>query len=352
MLSRVADSIYWLGRYIERAENVARAIDVNLQLQLDLPGEERPWEPVIQTAGNADAFFKSYAHVSTENALTFLTFDKENPSSIISCVAAARENARCVRERISSELWIAINQFYLKLNDPEVQKQALAAPHAFYCSVKEFSQLTVGIIQGTMTHDVAWNFARLGTMIERADQTSRILDVKYYILLPDVSMVGMAMDTGTTIGALFGSRTLYDNLNRQLYRLDAITYAGKNALTKTSSLLDTLNPSVPPLLNRVDGMTSDLASMVTDFKPLPQKVDTLLANVDGLMGSVDSTMGRVGGILNDVTQMVSGLGDFVETAEGTLQNADDLMDGLSNMWLIRRSMPKKDSVPFMVETLW
>ncbi len=195
MLSRVADSIYWLGRYIERAENVARAIDVNLQLQLDLPGEERPWEPVIQTAGNADAFFKSYAHVSTENALTFLTFDKENPSSIISCVAAARENARCVRERISSELWIAINQFYLKLNDPEVQKQALAAPHAFYCSVKEFSQLTVGIIQGTMTHDVAWNFARLGTMIERADQTSRILDVKYYILLPDVSMVGMALDT-------------------------------------------------------------------------------------------------------------------------------------------------------------
>ncbi len=195
MLSRVADSIYWLGRYIERAENVARAIDVNLQLQLDLPGEERPWEPVIQTAGNADAFFKSYAHVSTENALTFLTFDKENPSSIISCVAAARENARCVRERISSELWIAINQFYLKLNDPETQKQALAAPHAFYCSVKEFSQLTVGIIQGTMTHDVAWNFARLGTMIERADQTSRILDVKYYILLPDVSMVGMAMDT-------------------------------------------------------------------------------------------------------------------------------------------------------------
>lgn len=195
MLSRVANSIYWLARYIERAENVARSIDVNLQLQLDLPGEERPWEPVIQTAGNADEFFKKYAHVSIENALTFLTFDKDNPSSIISCVAAARENARCVRERISSELWIAINQFYLKLNDPEMPQQALASPHAFYSSVKEFSQLTVGIIQGTMSHDVAWNFARLGTMLERADQTSRILDVKYYILLPDVSMVGMAMDT-------------------------------------------------------------------------------------------------------------------------------------------------------------
>ena len=195
MLSRVANSIYWLARYIERAENVARSIDVNLQLQLDLPGEVRPWEPVIQIAGNADDFFKKYAHASFENALTFLTFDKENPSSIISCVGAARENARCVRERISSELWIAINQFYLKLSDPEMPKQVLAAPHAFYSSVKEFSQLTAGIIQGTMSHDVAWNFTHLGTLLERADQTSRILDVKYYILLPDVSMVGMALDT-------------------------------------------------------------------------------------------------------------------------------------------------------------
>ena len=195
MLSRVANSIYWLARYIERAENVSRSIDVNLQLQLDLPGEVRPWEPVIQIAGNADDFFKKYAHASFENALMFLTFDKENPSSIISCVASARENARCVRERISSELWIAINQFYLKLSDAEMPKQALAAPHAFYSSVKEFSQLTAGIIQGTMSHDVAWNFTHLGTLLERADQTSRILDVKYYILLPDVSMVGMALDT-------------------------------------------------------------------------------------------------------------------------------------------------------------
>lgn len=195
MLSRVADSIYWLGRYIERAENVARSIDVNLQLQLDLPGEERPWEPVIQTAGNADAFFKNYAHANIENALKFLTFDTENPSSIISCVAAARENARCVRESLSSELWLAINEFYLKLNDAEVQKNALINPHDFYSKVKEFSQLTVGIIQGTMNHDLAWNFARLGTMLERADQTSRILDVKYYILLPDVSMIGLVLDT-------------------------------------------------------------------------------------------------------------------------------------------------------------
>lgn len=166
------------------------------------------------------------------------------------------------------------------------------------------------------------------------------------------TLVAMTMDTSTTIGAVFGSRTLYDNLNRQLNRLDMITYAGKNALVKTSNLLDTLNVAVPPLLNRVDGITTDLSTMVTEFKPLPQKVDTLLANVDGLMGSVDSTMGRVDNLLGDAGKMLTGLGDFIEATEGTLQNADDLMDGISNMWIVRRSMPKKDSVPFMVETLW
>ena len=166
------------------------------------------------------------------------------------------------------------------------------------------------------------------------------------------TLVGMAMDTGTTIGAIFGSRALYDNLNRQLNRLDDITFAGKNALIKTSVLLDTLSISVPPLLNRVDGMTSDISAMVTEFKPLPSKVDNLLGNVDNLLGSLDTTMGRVDGMVDKLGLMTSNIGDFMETTEGTLQNADDLMQGISNMWIIRRSMPSKDTVPFMVETLW
>lgn len=166
------------------------------------------------------------------------------------------------------------------------------------------------------------------------------------------TLVGMAMDTSTTIGAFFGSRALYDNLNRQLTRLDDITYAGKNALLKTTVLLDTLSLAVPPLLNRVDGMTNDISAMVTDFKPLPQKVDNLMGNVDGLLNSLDSTMGRVDGMVDKLGLMTSNIGDFMETTEGTLQNADDLMQGISNMWIIRRSMPSKDTVPFMVETLW
>ena len=166
------------------------------------------------------------------------------------------------------------------------------------------------------------------------------------------TLVGMAMDTGTTIGALFGSRTLYDNLNRQLVRLDDITFSGSKAIHQMANLLDTLRVTVPPLLNRFDAVASDVSTIMTDLKPLPQKVDALLGKVDGMMGKVDNTFGRIDGLLNEVGLVTSGLSDFMESTEQTLQNADDLMAGMSNMWIIRRSMPSKDSVPFMVETLW
>ena len=166
------------------------------------------------------------------------------------------------------------------------------------------------------------------------------------------TLVGMVMDTGTTIGALFGSRQLYDNLNRQLLRLDDITFVGKKVLFQTSGLLDTMQLQVPILLGKVDGITDNVAELMTEMKPMPQKVDALMNNVDGLMGKMDNTFGRVDVLLNQVGVVTAGLSDFMESTEQTLQNADDLMAGISNMWIVRRSMPSKDSVPFMVETLW
>ena len=166
------------------------------------------------------------------------------------------------------------------------------------------------------------------------------------------TLIAMAMDTGTTVGALFGSRQLYDNLNTQLERLDDITLAGRNAIHKTSHLLDTLQNNMPTLLHRVDGLMDDASGMMAELKPLPGKVDNLMGNVNGMMGKVDNTFEKVDGLLNEVSQVTTGLSDFMESTEQTLQNADDLMTGISNMWIIRRSMPSKDSVPFMVETLW
>ena len=166
------------------------------------------------------------------------------------------------------------------------------------------------------------------------------------------TLVGMARDTGTTIGALFGSRLLYDNLNRQLNRLDDITFIGKKVLFQASGLFDTIQVQVPTLLGKVDNIADDVTGMMTELKPVPEKLENLLGNVDNMMGKVDNTFNRVDGLLHEVGTVTSGLSDFMETTEQTLQNADDLMAGISNMWLVRRSMPSKDSVPFMVETLW
>src|SRR5688500_8287739 len=118
MLSRVADSIYWLSRYIERAENVARFIDVNLHLMLDLPpGASEQWEPLVQTTGDLQVFETRYGAATKENVVAFLTFDPDNPNSILSCLRAARENARTVREIISSEMWEQANKFYLMVRE-------------------------------------------------------------------------------------------------------------------------------------------------------------------------------------------------------------------------------------------
>ena len=112
MLSRVADSIYWMSRYIERAENVARFIDVNLNLMLDQPaGSAQQWKPLVDTTGDATEFAKQYGAASKQNVIQFLTFDRENGNSILSCLRAARENARSVREIISSEMWEKVNEF-------------------------------------------------------------------------------------------------------------------------------------------------------------------------------------------------------------------------------------------------
>jgi len=158
-------------------------------------------------------------------------------------------------------------------------------------------------------------------------------------------LVTMALDTGTTMGALFGSRTLYDNLNRQLYRLDEITYIGKSVLRQTSSLLDTMKTGIPQLVDRANNLTVNVNSLLNDFKPLPGQVNTLL-------NSMDSTVGRVDNLVTDFSSVTTGLQDFMNTTENTLQSADDLINGMSKMWLFRSNIPKHDSVPFVVETLW
>lgn len=185
MLSRVADSIYWMNRYFERAENVARFVDVNHHLLLDLPEREADaWAAVLATTGDSALFRERYGTPTRESVLRFLTWDRDYPNSIVSCLRAARENARQVREVISSELWEQVNRTYLTVKEASPE-EVLDTPTDFYASVKQASQLFVGIHYLTMTHNEAWHFGRMGRLIERADKTSRIVDVKYYALPHD-----------------------------------------------------------------------------------------------------------------------------------------------------------------------
>jgi uncharacterized alpha-E superfamily protein len=193
MLSRVADSIHWMSRYIERAGNVARFLDVNFRLMLDLPaGMSVQWDALIKITGDYDSFASRCQTATRDNVIHFLTFDLENPNSILSCVRTARENARSVREILSSDMWEQVNKVYLATSDAAAQ--TLDSPEEFLGMIRMASHSFIGVTDTTMSHGQAWHFARLGRTLERADKTSRILDVKYFILLPSIDHVGTPLD--------------------------------------------------------------------------------------------------------------------------------------------------------------
>ncbi len=196
MLSRVADSIFWMSRYIERAENVARFVDVNLHLNLDVGNDSgNQWAPLIFTTGDHEHFEERFGQPTQQSVIQFLTFDEENPNSILSCLRTARENARTVRDMISSAMWEELNKFYLMVRSERAGQQALDSPYDFFNQIKLASHLLQGVTDGTMSHGEPWHFARMGCLLERADKTSRILDVKYFVLLPSVAEVGTPLDT-------------------------------------------------------------------------------------------------------------------------------------------------------------
>jgi len=183
-----------MARYIERAENVARFLEVNHNLMIDLPQEYTgQWQPVIDTTGDSALFRERYREANQQNVMQFLAFDPAYGNSIYSCIRFARENARSVRETISSEMWQQINNLYLLINE-ESRRDVPASLPAFCHQVRMACHLFTGILDVTMSHNEAWHFIRMGSLLERADKTSRILDVKYFILLPSVTDVGTPYD--------------------------------------------------------------------------------------------------------------------------------------------------------------
>ena len=196
MLSRVADRIYWMSRQMERAENMARILGVASNMVLFGTKETREQNLLapLTITDSAERYFEKKKPVSFEALVDFLALDRDNPSSIYSCLKWARENAHAVRWQITSEMWETLNTTWIEMRRVRRVDLAGAGATKFFDWVKDRSHLYRGVTYGTILRGEAFNFSRLGTFLERADNTARILDVKYHVLLPTVKDVGGALD--------------------------------------------------------------------------------------------------------------------------------------------------------------
>lgn len=222
MLSRAASSIYWMSRYLERADNVARFLAVNAHLILDLGIERKDaqWEPLVRASGDDEDYSERYGAFGEKDVVHFLTFDRKNRNSIISCVQTARENARTVREVISSEMWETINALH-HLVQRHSRKRRMDDLEDFFLQVRNASHLFTGYFENTMSHGEGWHFARIGKLLERADKTARLLDVKYFLLLPTSEHLDSPYDEvqwGAVLKSVSGFEMYLKQYHRANYR--------------------------------------------------------------------------------------------------------------------------------------
>ena len=217
MLSRTAESLFWIGRYLERVQDLARVVDVVYHSRLEQVGAQRraldDWEPLLVIGGERERFCERYRRAEARTVATFMTFDPDNPNSILSCLRQARENARGLRDRITSEMWETLNSFYLWLSERSLMEGERGNLYALYSGIKERCFLFTGVTEGTMVHDEGWQFLRVGMYLERAAMTARILEVQYPLLLAEQAGPG----TVTKSMALLRSVSAYEAYSKTFH---------------------------------------------------------------------------------------------------------------------------------------
>lgn len=195
MLGRTASGLFWMMRYLERFENTARLLDAGYRMSLTRARTaESEWESVLTTAGTRDLYLQQHDRFNTKGTVDFLVADKDNPSSLYNSIAAARENARMTRTALSRDVWEAINEIWLRFKRDVGAEKYRTDLQELLSSVRQQAALVRGSINATMLRNDIFRFVMLGTLIERADNTARILDTKYYVLLPSSSSVGSSLD--------------------------------------------------------------------------------------------------------------------------------------------------------------
>jgi uncharacterized alpha-E superfamily protein len=195
MLGKTANGVFWMYRYLERAENTSRLVETGQRIALTRTGDaDEEWDSVLQTAGVASAFYDHNDAVTKDAAIDWMLRAKENGSSVRSSISSARHNARLVRTALTEEVWEAVNGCYMKASDILARKVGERDLPGVMGTIRQRTALVRGATHGTMLRNEIYDFARLGTFLERADNTARILDVKYYVLLPAVMSVGSSID--------------------------------------------------------------------------------------------------------------------------------------------------------------
>ncbi len=195
MLGKTAGGLFWMFRYLERSENTARLVDAGFRIALTRGGDTASeWQSVLDTAAARNAYLAAYGEFDGAQVVDFLLRDRANTSSVMSCIDTARSNARLVRTALTREVWEATNECWMTLKEVlrrPVREQDL--PEAL-AAIRQQSALVRGALHGSMLRNEIFDFARIGTFLERADNTARILDVKYYVLLPSVTQIGSSLD--------------------------------------------------------------------------------------------------------------------------------------------------------------
>jgi uncharacterized alpha-E superfamily protein len=196
MLGRTANGLFWMSRYFERAENIARLIDAGFRMSLTRSvASDEDWDGVLQSAGVHELYVEKSGVVTGPDAIDFLLRDKSNPSSVLNCIEFGRNNARMVRTALTRESWETINESWLQIKILLSKRITQTTLPDTIDAIKRRIALMRGAFSGTQMRDELYNFSMLGSFIERADNTARILDVKYYVLLPSLLHVGSSIDT-------------------------------------------------------------------------------------------------------------------------------------------------------------
>ena len=304
MLSRVANNIYWLARYLERAENTARLINVNSHLLLDLPSSVKlGWEPIIDILSFRDAFYDHHEVADESSVIDFMVADKKHSGSIVSSLSSARENARTVKEIIPREAWEQINELFHYVTENSSHAFKRRTRYQFLSKIILANQTITGLLAGTMTHDEAYSFVRIGRNLERADMTTRIIDVRSASLLPELEHELPAFRNIQWMGVL-KSMTAYQMYRREvrvrINRKDVLEFLLLESRFPRSLVhaIEQVERSLSELMNNREAVekTRLLRTYLMNAKPqalsqekLHEFIDDIQLGLMEISGKVDET---------------------------------------------------------------